>query len=102
MNIIKHLEQRIESYRKENKNPCRNYSTEEKAEKFYSEVAMKAAKYFHKDGNNAQNVQSAHYVVFFNKAWGRWVGGIDMTELLNRPDSTGGYLGICGPDVYTY
>jgi hypothetical protein len=62
-------------------------------------MAKKAAIYFNKTEN--EDARPARYVVFFNEAWGRWVGAIDLTELLNRPTSTGGYLGAC-TGFYTY
>ena len=62
-------------------------------------MAQKAATYF--DSANRTDAPTARYVVFFNEAWGRWVGAIDMTELLKRKNSTGGYLGVC-TGFYTY
>lgn len=91
MNIVKSLIARIEDTRLENKNPCKNYATEAAAEKATAKMAMDAATYFTKPG---VEVRSARYVVVFDEAWGRWVGGIDLSELLARPTSTGGYLGF--------
>lgn len=98
MNINKSLMTRIEQRLTETKNPCKNYATEAAAEKATSEVAMKAAEYFTIEGNS---VRSARYVVMYIPSWGRWIGAVDMTELLGRRTSTGGYLGICG-DFYTF
>lgn len=92
MNIITNLTARIEEFRSDNKNPCKNYATEAAAEKATAKMAMDAAKYFTR--GNEQAVP-ARYVVFYNEAWGRWVGCIDMSELLGRSTSTGGYLGFC-------
>ena len=39
MNIIQSVTSRIESYRKENKNPCKNYATEAAAEKAVAKIA---------------------------------------------------------------
>ena len=99
MNIIDTLTARIEEYRATNKNPCKSYATREAAEKATAKAAQKAATYF--DRSNRPNAPAARYVVFFNEAWGKWVGAIDLTELLRRENSTGGYLGVC-PGFYTY
>ena len=99
MNIINDLTARIEEYRATNKQPCKNYATEASAEKATAEMAQLAATYFDKD--NRPDARPANYVVFYNKAWGRWVGAIDLTNLLNRLNTTGGYLGFC-TGFYTY
>lgn len=93
MNIIKHLTARIEEYYATNKNPCKHYATEAAAEKATAKMAQQAATYFDKD--RRADARSADYVVFYFEPMGRWVGCINMTELLNRPNSTGGYLGVC-------
>lgn len=98
MNIITNLKNRITEDLAESKNPCKNYATELNAEKAVAEIAMIAAKHFTRQG---QEVVSARYVVFYVEAWGRWVGCVDMGELLRRPTSTGGYLGIC-TGFYTF
>lgn len=92
MNIIKDLTARIEDFRATNKQPCKNYATEAAAEKVTAAMAQAAATYFTAGSKTAR---PARYVVFYVEAWGRWVGCIDMTELLARPTSTGGYLGFC-------
>lgn len=92
-NIIKSLTTRIEEARATNQQPCKNYKTESAAEKATAKMAQQAATYFNKDQD--VNCRKANYVVFYIEAWGRWVGCIDMTELLRRPDIRGGYLGIC-------
>ena len=99
MNITEALTARIEEYRSTNKNPCKNYATREAAEKATAKMAQQAAKYF--DAANRDDAPSARYVVFFVEAWGRWVGAIDLTELLRRNNSTGGYVGVC-TGFYTY
>ena len=86
-NIITELTARIEDYRSTNKNPCKNYATQA------------AATYF--DKQNREDAPSADYVVFYVEAWGRWVGCINLSELLRRSNSTGGYLGFC-KDFFTY
>lgn len=99
MDIISTITARIEEYRTTNKNPCKSYATREAAEKATATMAQKAATYF--DKHARKDAQPARYVVFFIEPWGRWVGAIDLTELLNRKDCTGGYLGIC-TGFYTY
>jgi hypothetical protein len=92
MNLIDSLTTRIEAYRATNKQPCKNYATREAAEKATAKMAQDAGVYFTR---NAERASSARYVVFFVEPWGRWVGAIDLTELLGRSTSTGGYLGFC-------
>jgi hypothetical protein len=99
MNIINDLTARIEEYRATNKQPCKNYATEAAAEKATAEMAQRAATYFDQQGR--ADARPANYVVFYNEAWGRWVGAIDLTNLLNRSNSTGGYLGFC-TGFFTY
>ena len=99
MNINDTLIARIEEYRSENKNPCKNYGTQQAAEKATAAMAQRAATYF--DSRSRADARPARYVVIFNEAWGRWVGGIDLTDLLRRDNSTGGYLGFC-TGFYTY
>lgn len=99
MNIVDTLIARIEDYRKTNKNPCKSYATQAAAEKATAKMAQDAANYF--DAARRTDAPSARYVVFYHEAWGRWVGAIDLTELLQRKTSTGGYLGFC-TGFYTY
>lgn len=89
-NIIAELTARIEDYRKDNKNPCKNYKTEAAAEKATAKAAEHIGNHFAKTGEG----RPARYVVFYVEAWGRWVGCIELSEVLRRPESTGGYLGI--------
>lgn len=93
MNIISNLTSRIESYRKENKNPCKSYTTESRAEKATAKMAHKAARHF--------GVEDAEYVVFFVEPWGRWVGAININKIISNPRAMGGYVGIC-TGFYTY
>lgn len=97
MNIVKSLIARIEEYRATNKNPCKNYATEAAteaaAEKATAQMAQDVANYFHKE--RGVEARPAQYVVIYNEAWGRWVGAINMSELIQRSSSTGGYLGYC-------
>jgi hypothetical protein len=86
VNILQSLTERIEDYRATNKNPCKNYGTQAAAEKATKVAALKCAKYLGAE-------ESARYVVFFCEPWGRWVGALDFSELLRRPN-VGGYIGI--------
>lgn len=95
MNIIENLIERIEEYRATNKQPCKNYATAAAAEKATAAAAAAAGKYFDR------TAQPARYVVFFNPAWGRWVGAMDYSELFRRPTAVGGYVGAI-PGFYTY
>lgn len=100
-NVIAEVTARIEEYRTTNKKPCKSYATEAAAEKAVSQVAQMAADHFAKD--RSQPARSARYVVFYIQAWGRWVGAVDMSELIARSSSTGGYLGIVGREgFFTY
>lgn len=101
MNVIDFITARMEEYRATNKNPCKNYATKEAAEKATAIMAQRTANHFDKFGNG--DAKPARYVVFFNEAWGRWVGAIDLTELLRRDSTTGGYLGFCSSNgFFTY
>jgi hypothetical protein len=95
MNIIESLIARIEDYRTTNKQPCKNYATQRAAEKATANAAKLAGEYF--DSKAAP----VRYVVFFNEAWGRWVGALDYTELVRRSTFQGGYLGA-DLGFYTY
>ncbi len=95
MNVIATLTARIEEYRATNKNPCKNYATREAAEKATAAAAEKAGKYFDTNG------MPARYVVFFNEAWGRWVGAMDYSEMFARKTCAGGYVGAIS-GFYTY
>lgn len=102
MNVIKSLIARVEEYRETNMNPCKNYATEAAAERATLAVAKRAALHFARDRSAIlDTVAPARYITVYIESWGRWVGAVDMTELLSRPSSTGGYLGVCG-DFFTY
>ena len=64
-------------------------------------MAKVCAAHFDRDQRGVDAVQPAQYVVFYNEAWGRWVGCICISEVLHRSTSTGGYLGIC-KGFFTY
>jgi hypothetical protein len=96
MNIITNLINRIEAYRATNKNPCKSYSTQAAAEKATASMAKRAAVYM----TCNDDAEPARYVVFYNEAWGRWVGAIDINELVRRKNA-GGYVGCC-TGFFTY
>jgi hypothetical protein len=97
MNTIDTLIARVEAYRATNSNPCKNYKTQAAAEKATSAVAKLAGRHFDRAGNEAE------YIVVFNAAWGRWIGAVNMNELVNRKTSVGGYVGICSQfGFYSY
>lgn len=87
MNIIANLISRIEEYRATNKQPCKNYATQEAAEKALAKAAQLAGNYFDQEGRSAQ------YIVFYVPAWNRWTGAMNYSELLNRKTGMGGYVG---------
>ena len=99
MIIIASLTARIEEYRATNKQPCKNSATEAAEEKATAAMAQAAATYF--DAKGRKDAPSAQYVVFYVAPWGRWVGCINLSELLRRPDTTGGYIGFC-KDFFTF
>lgn len=95
-NLITELTARIEDYRATNKQPCKNYATEDAAEKATAKAAKRAAVYL----TNNEDAEPARYVVFYIEAWGRWVGCLDFTELLRRKGA-GGYVSCC-PGFFTF
>lgn len=95
MNIVNSLISRIEEYRATNKQPCKNYATEQAATKALAAAADRAGKHFDRDG------RAARYVVFFVPAWNRWTGALDYSELFSRKTSVGGYIGAV-PGFFTY
>ena len=100
MNIIETLTSRIEKRLAETATPCKTYKTKGAAEKATAEIAQIAANHF-ATGNNGQ--PSAQYVVIYIEKISKWVGAVDLNELVARKTSTGGYLGICGQKgFYTY
>lgn len=89
-NVVADLITRIEERRTETKNPCKHYSTEARAELVAERLSEEFATHFAID----KTQQPCRYVVAFNQAWGRWVVGFDLTELMARKTSTGGYVGL--------
>jgi len=99
MNVIETLTARINARLVETKEPCKTYPTKEAAEKATAEMARKAGIYF--DAHDNPDAQSARYVVFYMESMDRWVGAIDLTEVLRRKNCSGGYLGVC-TGFFTY
>lgn len=96
MNIIKNITERMIENRDMNKAyGVKTYATEAAAEKATAVAALQVGKMFDTKG------VSADYLVFYVEAWGRWVGAINATEVMHRPTSTGGYLGVA-PDFYKF
>ncbi len=96
MNIIASITSRIEASREENKQPCKNYASEARAEKAAAEMAALVAEHH-------GSAKQANYVVFFVESWGRWVGAIDLNEMISRKDASGGFLGLApSKGFYTY
>ena len=93
MNIIQSVLERVEAYRETNQNPCKNYATKKGAEKATKKMAEIM-------GNRFSSEMPARYIVIYNEAWGRWIGAIDMSELLSRKDILGGYA-VC-QGFYSY
>ena len=100
MNVTKNLISRIEEYRAVNKNPCKSYSTEQKAEAVAEMYARKFADYY----SLPNDIMSpCRYMVVFNEAWGRWVVAFDFVELMQRKQFTGGYIGVASDQgFFTY
>ncbi len=86
--------ERITDRLQETKTPCKLYKTEQAAEKVGHKTAKMAAEYFSANEPMLFSVVSIpsinKYAVTFN-----------ITELLSRPETSNGYLGICG-DHFTY
>lgn len=96
MNIVATLIERIEDRLTETKNPCKSYATEARAEGATERMAKEVAAYHGAD-------RPARYVVVYVESWGRWIGAVDLTELLSRPDTGGGYVFFCADKgFYTF
>lgn len=96
MNIIKEIVKRLEDARGSNKGyPCKTFATELAAEKATADMAQKVANYFIPEHRRSGDARSARFILIQMPEWdNRWVGVIDQTEVMGRPDATGGYLGI--------
>lgn len=96
MNIITNLQARIENRLTETKNPCKLYATENRAEAAIAKLAAQVGKYFGSD-------RPAQFVVFQIESVGKWTAAIDINEVCSRPESRGGFVGICADKgFYTY
>ena len=92
MNVVENILSRVEAYRKTNQNPCKNYATKLNAEKATKKMAEIMGDRF--------DTKPARYIIIYNEAWGRWIGAIDMSELLSRKNITGGHPFATG--FYSY
>ena len=100
MNLVKDLVARIENRLTETKKPCKLYATEAAAEKVAEEKATAFADYF---SRNKQTIRPARYIVVYIPSINKWAIGFDLTELINRHDHAGGYVGIIADDGhYTF
>jgi hypothetical protein len=95
-NIITKLTARIADFYKTNKKPCKAYATEAAADKAGEKMADIARVYF--CGEDGDDVD---YVVFYFAPMGKWVACINLSEVMNRKDCKGGYIGIC-TGFFTY
>jgi hypothetical protein len=93
MNIIESLlarviEARLNDAGQVNKGfPCKVYATKAAAEKATAEAAANVGRLFDTAAT------SAPYMVLNVEAWGKWVGCINLSEVMRRSTSQGGYLG---------
>lgn len=96
MNIIKKITAHmIDSRGDKVTYPCKVYQTEAAAEKATANAAQVVGNHFDKNGFTAS------YLVIYVAQWDRWIGAINLTEVMNRASSTGGYLGI-EPGFYKF
>lgn len=99
MDILDSIEKRIAERAAETKTPCRTYATRESANTAAKRVAEVAGKHFAK---RQDDYRPARYLLLQPACLdGRWVCVFDMSELMQRASSTGGYIGICG-DHFTF
>lgn len=92
MNINTFIANRAAEILAANKTGIKSYGSEAAAEKATAVAAQAVAVYF--SPLDVTRPRSAMYVVVFVPSMGRWVGGINLTEVLARQRSTGGYLGV--------
>jgi len=102
MNITSKLLQRINDRLTETKTPCKLYKSYENADKAGKKVAARSALHFTPcSAEVVANVEATHYLVVFIPSIRKYTVCFDLTELVSRRTTSGGYLGICG-DFYTY
>lgn len=90
MNLVKDLVARIERRLTETKKPCKLYATEAQAEKVAEEQAEFLGAYF----TNVAHPRPARYLIVHIPSVGKYAIGFDMTEVMSRKSSIGGYLGV--------
>ena len=86
-NIVTSVVARIEARLTETKNACKTYKTEEAADKV-------GAKYAKIVADHHMCKQPAKYVVIYVPSIQRFTPAFDLNELIRRPESTGGYIGL--------
>jgi hypothetical protein len=97
MNVVKSLQERIADRLTETKNPCKTYSTEEKAEKVGAEFSKKLGNYFDTTG------RPSRYVTVYITELDRWTVAFDFSELFARNTACGGYVGVASDaGFYSY
>lgn len=90
MNLVKDLVSRIERRLTETKKPCKLYATEAAAEKVAEEQAEFMGSYF----TNVAHPRPARYIIVHIPSVDKYAIGFDMTEIMNRSEAVGGYLGV--------
>lgn len=95
-NLNQDLINRVTETYQTNKKPCKMYATQAAAEKATAIAAQNVANSFYAPrlNNPEATAKPANWIVVFVPAAQKWVGGIQLSEVLSRPDSTGGYLGV--------
>ena len=53
------------------------------------ENAEKATKKMAEIMGNRFDTKPARYIIIYNESWGRWIGAIDMSEMLSRKNTRG-------------
>ena len=86
--------ERITARLKETATPCKLYKSEATAERVGEKVAVLAANHF---GSN----HPMKFIVVYVPSINKYAVAFDINEILNRSDSHGGYMGVCGAH-YTY
>tara|TARA_R110001632_G_C11309032_1_gene414479 strand:+ start:934 stop:1257 length:324 start_codon:yes stop_codon:yes gene_type:complete len=98
MNIITSLQNRISRRLTETKSPCKTYKTIAAAEKVADKLALEASAYFdgkYQDGQiKIEDVIPMQYVIFHIAELERYAIGFNQTEVMQRQNRCGGYLGV--------
>ena len=86
--------ERITERLKETKTPCKLYKTEQAAEKVGHKTAKMVAEYFSAN-------QPALFNIIHIPSINKYAVAFNLNELLSRPETGNGYIGICG-DHFTF